>query len=161
MIWTAHLVTGALVASKIANPYLGIGASILSHFVLDTIPHQEYNIEGIRTKSWNQALPDLLKIAVDFSVGTGLIIYFTKFNLFLVIAGLASLIPDGLWFLYNFVWPNSKLLAEVHNLHENKIHRKIYESAPPKNVLLRKAFTAWKICGQLVIALVAVILLAG
>jgi len=160
MIWTAHLLTGALVASKIANPFLGIGASVLSHFVLDTIPHQEYNIDRIRTKNWRKALPDILKIAVDFSVGMGLILYFTKFNLFLAMAGLAALIPDGLWFLYSFIWPKNRFLAETHNLHENKIHRKTYESAPSQGVFLRKAFTAWRICGQLIIALLAVILLA-
>lgn len=39
MTATAHALIGASLAAKIANPYIGIPAAILSHFIADLVPH--------------------------------------------------------------------------------------------------------------------------
>ena len=39
MLETPHVVVGAAIASKIANPLLSIPISFISHFVLEKVPH--------------------------------------------------------------------------------------------------------------------------
>ena len=39
MTATAHALIGASIAAKVTNPYLGIPLAILSHLILDLIPH--------------------------------------------------------------------------------------------------------------------------
>lgn len=39
MTATNHIVTGALIASAIHNPAVALPAALLSHFVLDALPH--------------------------------------------------------------------------------------------------------------------------
>jgi hypothetical protein len=39
MLETPHVAVGALIASKIPNPFISIPLSLLSHFVLDITPH--------------------------------------------------------------------------------------------------------------------------
>ena len=39
MLETPHVVVGAAIASKIANPFLSIPISFVSHFVLEKVPH--------------------------------------------------------------------------------------------------------------------------
>lgn len=39
MLETPHVVVGAAIATKIANPYLSLPLSFLSHFLLERVPH--------------------------------------------------------------------------------------------------------------------------
>lgn len=43
MTATNHALTGALIGLSIANPVLAISVAILSHFILDAIPHFGFN----------------------------------------------------------------------------------------------------------------------
>ncbi|QQS39516.1 hypothetical protein IPM62_02805 [Candidatus Woesebacteria bacterium] len=39
MLETPHAIVGAVIVSKVVNPYLGLSLAFLSHFVLDKVPH--------------------------------------------------------------------------------------------------------------------------
>ncbi len=47
MTATNHALTGAVIGLTVANPWLAIPAALLSHFVLDTIPH--FGFKGAKT----------------------------------------------------------------------------------------------------------------
>lgn len=42
MYWITHAAVGAAIGSRIQDPMLGIVAGLLSHAVLDAIPHSDY-----------------------------------------------------------------------------------------------------------------------
>ena len=45
MLYTPHLLTGALVMKYSANPYIGLFSAFISHFILDLMPHNDFGLE--------------------------------------------------------------------------------------------------------------------
>lgn len=74
MILTPHLLIGAAIGAKTHNLGLIIILGILSHVVLDKLPHWDYNTPGIKyfkkTKDYKKLFIDLLKIAIDGIIGS-------------------------------------------------------------------------------------------
>jgi len=117
MILSTHAVIGAAVASLFpGKPILGVSVAFLSHFLLDAIPHWDYNL---RSKHQNPLDPlkddlpfkfnrdyflDVLKLGLDFFVGiflSVLIFWHHTHSWQLLLAGaLAGVLPDFLQFVY-------------------------------------------------------------
>jgi len=47
MILTTHMLAGAAAASKISNPFLALPLALLSHYLCDFLPHNDYSIINI------------------------------------------------------------------------------------------------------------------
>ncbi len=68
MILSAHIVVGSLIGEHIDSPFIVIPISIISHLVMDAIPHWDYTIYQLSTyQEW-------VKIGAD--IGTGLLFAF-------------------------------------------------------------------------------------
>lgn len=112
MTLTAHAIVGAGIAATIpAHPVLGVSLAFASHFLVDAIPHYDYQI---RSASINPNLGgplrfdtplfiDLGSIALDglFGLLLAFILFSTPTQWPLVLAaGFAGQLPDALQFVY-------------------------------------------------------------
>ncbi|MEK7658407.1 MAG: hypothetical protein AAB352_00900 [Patescibacteria group bacterium] len=146
MILIAHLLLGAVIASKIKYIPLSITLSFLSHYILDAIPHIEYPIENIKNRQWLKAFPDFLRVFLDFSLGILLILIFSNSQPIIFIVAFFAVLPDILNIL-NMIFRNR--LLQIHsNFHE-------------KNHFLKhkKISNLWRISSQIIIIIISVILL--
>lgn len=121
MILTTHAITGAAIASTIpTHPVLGFTLGFCSHFLLDAIPHWEYNLASISEDKVNPIntdikinsdfLHDLLKVIFDGFLGIGLsLLIFVYYSaepsfpnlLIPILAGsIGGMLPDALQFVY-------------------------------------------------------------
>jgi len=147
MILLVHLLFGAAIGASIKNIILAIILAFLSHYFLDLLPHAEYSVGSIRKSRWNRALPELLKILLDFSLGIVLIFIFSKNYPIIYICAFFAILPDGFSVISNH-FPNE--ISAIHNkLHLDKIHFL-------KN---KKISNFWRILTQAAIVIISVILL--
>lgn len=122
MMLTPHILVGTAIGYKIHSYWFIIIFSIISHFILDAVPHKEYNISHLRSgKLSKDFLKDFSKVVLDGLVGLTLGLLLTGFkDLDYVIVGMiAGAFPDFLQFL-SFIF-NSKILNSIRKFH-HKIH---------------------------------------
>lgn len=158
MILFAHLLLGAAIALWVKNPIFAVILAFLSHYVLDLIPHTEYNIENIKKKQWNKSLPDILKIALDLFSGIFIILLFLSRatlpagrQAIIFVAAFFAILPDGLTVLGYFL--KNKLLELHKNFHREKIH--FLKNNPSADSGQRKISNFWRILTQVSIVLIA------
>jgi len=104
MFLTPHILVGAAIGAKTHNLGLIIILGIVSHFILDKIPHWDYINSGLRdfreTKNFKFLFMDLFKIGVDGLIGLSiafLIIHQSHqmANLLFIVLGIfISILPD-------------------------------------------------------------------
>jgi hypothetical protein len=146
MILTAHLLTGAALASKIQPTPFALLLALASHYFLDFLPHRDYDIENLKAKNWSRTGPALLRISLDLSFGLLVVLVLAK-NPFLALAGgFFALLPDGV-VLLNIIFPNSffNFLGRIHR----KIHFFKHKNIP----------LLWGILSYLAIFLLSALLL--
>ena len=147
MILTPHLLMGSMIASKIEYAPLAIILAFFSHYFLDLIPHAEYSIDNIKNKKWQDSLPDILKVFLDFFSGILLILIFSNNQPIVFVCAFFSILPDGFSFL-GYLFSN-RILESYNNIHQNKIH-----------FLKNKKFSMfWRILSQVLIIFVSLLLL--
>jgi len=114
MILTPHAILGATLANIFPNePALGFSLAFVSHYVLDVIPHADYDITGFLdkdTKTVKSIVNNIkgtlhfLCIIFDFSVAVLLcILFFVRDGKSLIITFigiLGGVLPDFFQFLY-------------------------------------------------------------
>lgn len=116
MIFTTHAIAGAAVAKLFStNPAAAFIAAFLSHFILDAIPHRDYNLLSRKINPsdplngdmvWGKKfIIDILKISIDIAAGITLSLLFIKsqstYQTSVIIFGaIGGILPDGLHFLY-------------------------------------------------------------
>jgi hypothetical protein len=139
MILSVHAIFGAAVASLVpTHPVLGFTLGFASHFVLDAIPHKDYDLDSVepknieRPKELNSAskkgslFRDIVFVSLDALSGLILAFYFffdpIHPSIFLL-GVIGSLIPDGLTFLYLLF--KHQVLASFYNFHSGFFHSKI------------------------------------
>jgi len=114
MILTTHSIVGATIVNLFPNnPTLGFGLSLASHYLLDMIPHKDYEISGFidgNTKTVKSVFNNIkstvhmIFVGVDFFVG--IILCFSIFvrddkTAYLTALGvLGGVLPDFFQFLY-------------------------------------------------------------
>ena len=136
MILTPHLLIGAAIGAKTHNLGLIIILGLLSHLVLDRIPHWDYSNPGIsnfkKTKDLKRFIFDLLKIVIDGVIG--IIIVFLLIqkvdlrldirNLIFILLGIIfATLPDILLFFSFTVFP-AKISEKIVNFHHKFFHCK-------------------------------------
>jgi hypothetical protein len=145
MILSAHILTAAVVVSKVQNPVLGIFLAFLSHYLLDSIPHREYSAKNIFEKNWKKSLPDFLKVFLDGLIGFSIIFLITDNNFIIYLGGFMGILPDGIAFLA-LLFPRIKLL-EIHQKFHHKLHENFHK---------RKIPVFWEIFSQIAVSLISI-----
>lgn len=117
MTLTTHAIVGAVIASAVpSHPVLAFSLGFCSHFLLDAIPHWDYNLSSL-SENKNDPLDsdmkigksfflDLCKLGLDFLLGFFLVfLFFGKsgdgaLNVTLFFGALGAVLPDALHFVY-------------------------------------------------------------
>jgi len=129
MILVSHGIVGGAVGSLFPqNPLLAFFVGLASHFVLDAIPHWEYEIKSIGSESGSSegilklsrnSIRDFIFVLLDFSFGFLLaaLIFgrgdYSSLSIFWGVIG--GVFPDGLLFL-SYVW-RTKILTALRKFH--------------------------------------------
>jgi len=140
MILSVHATFGAAVASLVpSHPVLGFVLGFSSHFVLDAIPHKDYELISLETgPDKNLKTIDLIQkkfslirdiLLVSFDAVIGFILAFMFFfnpvyPAIFFIGAFAALIPDGLTFIYLIF--KHKTLSHFFDFHTDLIHYEIH-----------------------------------
>ncbi len=120
------MLTGAVVAVKTSNPLLGLVFAFLSHFILDIIPHKDYDIEGDVKKadswSWLVFWHSAIKIIIDSLLGVLIILFLFKSDWSILLIALAGaffgILPDITTFLYYRLGVKNGFWRTFQNFHE-------------------------------------------
>ena len=116
MILTTHAFVGAAIGATTANPLVGFGAGIVSHWISDVAPHWQYRLRSESPDPDTQELElgrhtvrDIITVGADAAVGLGIIAGFIYLNggdiggLVLTPAfwgAIGGMVPDGAQFLH-------------------------------------------------------------
>jgi hypothetical protein len=120
MIAVCHILTGAVIVTKTQNPILGLFLTFFSHFILDFIPHREYNVD-FKQKLWETSFSDILKVTVDVLLGILIILAINKNLIISLAGGFAAILPDIIASLL-FCLPKNPLSDAYYNFHIKKMH---------------------------------------
>jgi SNF family Na+-dependent transporter len=140
MILTPHAIVGATLANIFPDdPALGFGLAFVSHYVLDILPHTEYDIGNFydkKTRTLNnifknkRTFVNFLFIVVDFIVAVILcVLLFVRSEKSAVVTFmgiLGGLLPDFFQFMY------FKFKGEPWKFYQN-IHDKLHKIIKVKN----------------------------
>lgn len=93
-----HTVTGAAIGAAVGNPWIALPAALLSHLVLDFIPH--YDDERVAHTS----LRFKLELAIDAALAAGFLLALALLQppdwQLLIACGVLGAAPDLWWFPY-------------------------------------------------------------
>ncbi|OJI09182.1 MAG: hypothetical protein COV08_02005 [Candidatus Vogelbacteria bacterium CG10_big_fil_rev_8_21_14_0_10_49_38] len=167
MVLTSHAVFGAALA--VAGRLHPVGAFVAgfgSHFLLDALPHWEYELRSFRRDRVNPLnndlvldrafLNDLAKIGLDAGLGLALVWFFFVFGAGSspgsVLAGaLGGILPDGLSFVYMKTRSRSILVLQKFHIliHTEKIITNPVAGLPWQALLLvgTLLFGGWSFFG--------------
>jgi hypothetical protein len=101
MTATNHVLTGAVIALAVKQPALAIPLAVLSHFVLDALPH--YALKSGRVFDYGKKSYANLVSPIDAGVAVVILIWLGFFldadisNALLVICAFAAYLPDIFW----------------------------------------------------------------
>ncbi|MFH1462093.1 MAG: hypothetical protein ABIG08_00080 [bacterium] len=147
MLLAPHILTGAVIITKVQNPILGLILAFLSHYLLDLFPQKEYSINNIKERNWKSSLPDFLKVFSDIFLGIIIIFLVADYGYLILIAAFLSILPDGFSLLY-FIFPKNRLLEKHWKLHT------------AINLILNKKISpSWGILSQIAVVVTAIIFL--
>jgi len=139
MILASHIIVSGILGSRIQNYFLAAIIGLVSHYILDAIPHWDYLPEFeteartknnfIRTKKFWE---NISKVALDILFGFGALLIFVIFNqntdiIPLIISAIFSILPDAVQLLYwmtewKIIKWNTKLQEFAHSLAHKKIN---------------------------------------
>jgi len=121
MILLTHLLAGAVIGTKIKALWLAVVLSLISHYLLDLIPHSEYSIKNIEEKLWKKSYIDFLKAGLDLCLGLSIIFLLSDNSPQIYICAFASIIPDGLALLSRIF--GFEFLKWHDCFHHDKVHK--------------------------------------
>ncbi|MDP2934616.1 MAG: hypothetical protein Q8N59_02535 [bacterium] len=131
MILTPHLLIGAAIGAKTHNLGLIVILALLSHVILDRIPHWDYPTSGIKyfrqTKNFKTLFIDFLKIAIDALCGILIVIFLAqKTNqlnnwMFILLGIFFAVLPDIFLFASRILC-SEKTADKYTNFHHKFFH---------------------------------------
>lgn len=122
MLSIVHGTTGALITSKIPNPFISIPLVLLSHYIEDRIPHWDVG-QGLTHKKKSKKTAFLQELFFDFPLSIVLVYFIFQagqptLNWQAWLGWFVGLLPDFLEFPYLFLnmkfFP-IKQLADFHS----------------------------------------------
>lgn len=127
MILSVHMLVGAAIGSKVRNYWAIFILALISHFILDAIPHWEYT--GLAADvSGDVFMAVTVKALLDILIGVSVISWLFKSSRLVCPAiwgAFFALLPDGLIFTYVlaqvfFNWQPTFLISPI--AFHDKIH---------------------------------------
>ena len=125
MYLTTHTSIALLIATKIANPFLGLSLGIISHFILDISPHgEEKSVMSSRTSKRQQVWAMFRLASIDAIIAIVFLIVFLwqyqpqNYWLFIVTV-FGAWLPDLAWGSIEFF--KLKSIAWILKFH-HKVH---------------------------------------
>lgn len=97
-----HGITGGVIALTVKNPALAVPLSLISHFLMDPIPHFHYFAEKSKADILNHKFKRFLVFDFLFSVLLMLILglLFPQHRWLIWACMIAAAIPDAIWWFY-------------------------------------------------------------
>lgn len=133
MFLTLHAAAGLIVAESVTSKLAGFLLGIISHIILDIIPHGDFGLNKWVAQKKNQLLQPLLVVLIDIIlllVFVALVFRYipvTNFEIaYWTIFG--ALLPDLTWSLNRLLGNKSKFLLKLtkwHNWLPHKIQDKL------------------------------------
>jgi len=136
MVLTPHILIGAAIGARIRHPLLIIGLGLLSHLILDKLPHWDYHNKGIsgfrRDKNFKNLVIDLIKAGIDGLIGVMLVVFLLYRNrmvfqtdklIFIMLGVVSATLPDFFLFLVHLFFP-TKTAEKILAFHSNFLHCK-------------------------------------
>ena len=133
MILTPHIIVGAVIGAKIHNFWLIAILGLLSHFILDKIPHWDYTQaikKFLATNKFKYLIIFILKVFTDFVFGfiIAIIIFLNSalpFNSlqYILMGVLFSILPDVVLGT-SFLFKNSIIAQKYFVFHKKYLHFK-------------------------------------
>lgn len=156
MILFPHMLAGALIGAKTENWGLIFILAIVSHYLLDLLPHWDYSKKEINQLSRKGLFYFLSEVAADLMIGIlSIWLLFTPSASqwpYLLWGAFWSIFPDGLNFLNHLTNKRIKILVQQNEFHE-RIH---WLFNPNKKTLL---WTGFIIEGLTIMVLIFLILI--
>ncbi len=134
MLSIAHGPTGALIASKISNPFISLPLAILAHYLQDRVPHWDVGqglTHGLKRKAQSFFQELFFDLPLSIVITYFLFQYNRDFNMNIWLGWFAGLLPDFIEFPRLFLKHNHKLIEWHH-----KFHKWFHVSIPNKLWLL-------------------------
>jgi hypothetical protein len=121
MLSISHGLTGALIASKIPNPYISVPLVLLSHYIEDRVPHWDIG-QGLSKKDKSKKIAFLQELFVDFPLSILAVFLVFQvgrpFNWAAWLGWFIALLPDFLEFPYLFLNMKFFPIKQLANLHK-------------------------------------------
>ena len=144
MILITHMLAGAIIGSKIPS-YPGIILlALISHYILDKIPHWDYfpeNISKLNAKGW---IFFAFEVFADLLAGLILIWLILGLNqdpIRILTGTFFGILTDGLMILNIVTREKNKFLKWAQNIH-SKVHFQNYKKTPLSQRLFWEIFIA-------------------
>ena len=105
MLYTPHFLVGAAIANLVPNPVIGLPLSLASHFVLDVIPHTDFDLQpGVTireilsySKTRRLLIFGIMTLDGLVMVAAFLWLLFSRTNpWYLLVGGLVGISPDAI-----------------------------------------------------------------
>ena len=139
MILASHIIVSGILGSRTQNYFFAAAIGLISHYILDAIPHWDYLPEfetEARTKNnfikTKKFWKNISKVAADILLGFGALLIFVIFDknaniVPLIISTFFSILPDALSLLYwitnwKFIKWNFDIQESSHHLTRSKIN---------------------------------------
>ena len=141
MILTSHIIISGILASKTQNYFLAAAIGLISHYVLDAIPHWDYLLDKFefRIKTEKNFIKkkgfwrEIIKVTADALAGFGLLALFVFLDKDaniapLIISAFFGILPDAIQFLF---WLTNWKFIEWNTTLHKFIHYLIYKKINP------------------------------
>lgn len=157
MTATAHALVSAAIAKTIPNPYLAIPLAIISHFIMDAVPHWDF---GVNWRKRSKQMTGILAIAETvFGITLAYFLFRGKVETPLLLTTIAAgELPDWLeapWYIF-FASNNKNEPSKKAGFWERLFYR-IYRR---ENMMHAKADLPFGIISQIVTVAFFLLLLA-
>lgn len=136
MIFTPHIIAGAVIGAKTQNLGLIIISGLLIHFIMDKLPHWDYPVSGVenfkKEKNFKNLFIDFIKIGIDGLIGLLIVfiimwqknilnLYYLPFILFAIFV---SILPDIILGLSALFAPKKIIKKYFKSVHYKFLHYK-------------------------------------
>ncbi len=167
MVLNTHVIVASAVAAPfLGNPVIAFVMGLVSHLVLDAMPHWDWPLHCVNpgkdgranSVNWNvkDIGHDVVVTLIDLAVGV--VIVLAAVLLFdisvpmpgLIAAMFGGVILDGLQFLYFFI--KKEPLVSIHELHKAIHHRPVKKADSLTDFVMRRAWN------QNILAIISLVL---
>lgn len=123
MLCTTHALTGGLIITKVGNPFFSLPLILLTHYIMDAIPHWDFGTKLRKRGRLKTAILGIAELAFALIVSWFLFQKSQPFSLLLWAGIFLSLAPDFADSPYRFLGLNLPFSKQLYRLH-HRFHKK-------------------------------------